>query len=71
MVIVSIHSKGDNWEVLDVGIRNINSLLTVGRGQRLGIVAGSGSANRFIVNDYKSTDADVVVVSLIGEEVES
>ena len=55
-------------EVLDVGIRNINSLLTVGRGQRLGIVAGSGVGKSVLLSMItKSTDADVVVVSLIGE----
>ena len=55
-------------EVLDVGIRNINSLLTVGRGQRLGIVAGSGVGKSILLSMItKSTDADVVVVSLIGE----
>ncbi len=55
-------------EVLDVGIRNINSLLTVGRGQRLGIIAGSGVGKSILLSMItKSTDADVVVVSLIGE----
>ena len=48
-------------EVLDVGIRNINSLLTVGRGQRLGIVAGSGVGKSVLLSMItKSTDADVV-----------
>ena len=55
-------------EVLDVGIRNINALLTVGRGQRVGIVAGSGVGKSVLLSMItKSTDADVVVVSLIGE----
>jgi len=55
-------------EVLDVGIRNINALLTLGRGQRVGIVAGSGVGKSVLLSMItKSTDADVVVVALIGE----
>jgi flagellum-specific ATP synthase len=55
-------------DVLDVGIRNINALLTLGRGQRVGIVAGSGVGKSVLLSMItKSTDADVVVVSLIGE----
>jgi flagellum-specific ATP synthase len=54
--------------VLDVGIRNINALLTLGRGQRVGIIAGSGVGKSVLLSMItKSTDADVVVVSLIGE----
>ena len=55
-------------DVLDVGIRNINALMTVGRGQRIGIVAGSGVGKSVLLSMItKSTDADVVVVALIGE----
>lgn len=55
-------------EILDVGIRNINALLTLGRGQRVGIIAGSGVGKSVLLSMItKSTDADVVVVSLIGE----
>ena len=55
-------------EVLDVGIRNINALLTLGRGQRVGRVAGSGVGKSVLLSMItKSTDADVVVVALIGE----
>ena len=55
-------------EVLDVGIRAINSLFTVGRGQRLGIIAGSGVGKSILLGMMtKFTDADVVVVALIGE----
>ena len=55
-------------EILDVGIRNINALLSLGRGQRVGIVAGSGVGKSILLSMItKSTDADVVVVSLIGE----
>ena len=59
-------------DVLDVGIRNINALLTVGRGQRIGIVAGSGVGKSVLLSMItKSTDADVVVVALIGKGEES
>ena len=55
-------------EVLDVGIRNINANLTIGRGQRIGIVAGSGVGKSVLLSMIsKSTDADVVVIALIGE----
>tara|TARA_B100002051_G_scaffold81799_2_gene78127 strand:- start:420 stop:1742 length:1323 start_codon:yes stop_codon:yes gene_type:complete len=55
-------------EPLDVGIRIINSLLTIGRGQRIGIVAGSGVGKSILLKMMsKYTDADVVVVGLIGE----
>lgn len=55
-------------KVIDVGIRNINALLTLGRGQRVGIIAGSGVGKSVLLSMItKSTDADVVVVSLIGE----
>ncbi len=55
-------------EVLDVGIRAINSLFTVGRGQRLGIIAGSGVGKSILLGMMtKFTEADVVVVALIGE----
>ena len=54
-------------EVLDVGIRNINANLTIGRGQRIGIVAGSGVGKSVLLSMIsKSTDADVVVIALIG-----
>tara|TARA_B100000902_G_scaffold399339_1_gene469700 strand:- start:1270 stop:2628 length:1359 start_codon:yes stop_codon:yes gene_type:complete len=55
-------------EVLDVGIRNINSLLTIGRGQRVGIIAGSGVGKSVLLSMItKSAEADVIVVALIGE----
>lgn len=55
-------------EPLDVGVRAINGLLTVGRGQRMGLFAGSGvgkSALLGMMTHY--TGADIVVVGLIGE----
>ena len=55
-------------EVLDVGIRNINATLTLGRGQRIGIIAGSGVGKSVLLSMIaKSTNADVVVIGLIGE----
>jgi flagellum-specific ATP synthase len=55
-------------EPLDVGIRVINSLLTVGKGQRLGIFAGSGVGKSVLLGMMtRFTKADVVVVGLIGE----
>lgn len=53
---------------LDVGIRAINSLLTVGKGQRLGIFAGSGVGKSVLLGMMtKFTQAHVVVVGLVGE----
>jgi flagellum-specific ATP synthase len=55
-------------EILDVGIRNINSLLTIGLGQRVGIMAGSGVGKSVLLSMItKSTTADVIVIALIGE----
>ncbi len=55
-------------EVLDVGIRNINATLTLGRGQRIGIIAGSGVGKSVLLSMIaKGTNADVVVIGLIGE----
>ncbi len=53
---------------LDVGVRAINSLLTVGRGQRLGLFAGTGVGKSTLLGMMtRYTRADVVVVGLIGE----
>ena len=53
---------------LDVGIRAINALLTVGRGQRLGLFAGSGVGKSVLIGMMaRYTEADVIVVGLIGE----
>ncbi|MDR0716132.1 MAG: flagellar protein export ATPase FliI [Azoarcus sp.] len=55
-------------EPLDVGIRAINSLLTVGRGQRLGLFAGSGVGKSVLIGMMaRYTGADLIVVGLIGE----
>jgi flagellum-specific ATP synthase len=55
-------------ETLDVGVRAINALITVGRGQRLGLMAGSGVGKSVLMGMMtKFTTADIVVVGLIGE----
>jgi flagellum-specific ATP synthase len=55
-------------DVLDVGVRAINALLTVGRGQRMGLFAGSGVGKSMLLGMMaRYTEADVVVVGLIGE----
>ncbi|CAG8998384.1 MAG: Flagellum-specific ATP synthase [Candidatus Celerinatantimonas neptuna] len=53
---------------LDVGVRAINSILTVGQGQRMGLFAGSGVGKSVLLGMMtRGTTADVVVVGLIGE----
>ena len=55
-------------EPLDVGVRAINGLLTLGRGQRVGIFAGSGVGKSTLLGMLaRFTRADVSVVALIGE----
>ncbi len=53
---------------LDVGIKAINGLLTLGRGQRVGLMAGTGVGKSVLLGMMtRYTDADVVVVGLVGE----
>jgi flagellum-specific ATP synthase len=55
-------------EPLDVGVRAINALLSVGRGQRLGLFAGSGVGKSVLLGMMtRYTNADITVVGLIGE----
>ncbi|HSY27405.1 MAG TPA: flagellar protein export ATPase FliI [Burkholderiaceae bacterium] len=55
-------------EILDVGVRAINSMLTVGRGQRMGLFSGSGVGKSVLLGMMaRYTSADVIVVGLIGE----
>ena len=55
-------------EPLDVGIRAINGLLTLGRGQRVGIFAGSGVGKSTLMGMMaRFTRSDVTVIALIGE----
>lgn len=53
---------------LDVGVRSINGLLTLGKGQRVGIMAGSGVGKSTLMGMMaRYTKADVNVIGLIGE----
>ncbi|MEO5735245.1 MAG: flagellar protein export ATPase FliI [Rubrivivax sp.] len=53
---------------LDTGVRAINALLTVGRGQRIGLFAGTGVGKSVLLGMMaRYTEADVIVVGLIGE----
>ena len=53
---------------LDVGVRAINALLPIGRGQRVGLFAGSGVGKSTLLGMMtRFTAADVIVVGLIGE----
>jgi flagellum-specific ATP synthase len=53
---------------LDTGVRAINALLTVGRGQRIGLFAGTGVGKSVLMGMMaRYTAADVIVVGLIGE----
>lgn len=55
-------------EHLDVGVKSINALLSVGRGQRMGLFAGSGVGKSVLLGMMtRFTEADVIVVGLIGE----
>ncbi|MBK9238280.1 MAG: flagellar protein export ATPase FliI [Rhodoferax sp.] len=55
-------------EPLDTGVRAINALLTVGRGQRIGLFSGSGVGKSVLLGMMaRYTKADVIVVGLIGE----
>lgn len=55
-------------QALDVGVRAINGLLTLGRGQRVGLFAGSGVGKSVLLGMMtRQTEADVIVVGLIGE----
>ena len=60
--------RGPINQVLDVGIKAINGMLTIGRGQRLGLIAGSGVGKSVLLGMMtRFTEADVVVIGLIGE----
>ena len=55
-------------DILDVGVRSINSLITLGKGQRVGIMAGSGVGKSTLMGMMaRYTKADVNVIALIGE----
>ncbi|MDX9707288.1 MAG: flagellar protein export ATPase FliI [Azospira sp.] len=61
-------SRAPISQTLDVGIRAINSLLTIGRGQRMGLFAGSGVGKSVLLGMMaRYTEAEIIVVGLIGE----
>ena len=60
--------RGPIKSILDVGVKAINSVLTVGQGQRIGLVAGSGVGKSILLGMLtRFTKADIVVIGLIGE----
>ena len=60
--------RGRVLEPMDVGVRAINGLLTLGQGQRVGIMAGSGVGKSVLLGMMvRAAAADVVVIGLIGE----
>jgi len=55
-------------EVMDVGVRSINAMHTIGKGQRIAIMAGSGVGKSVLMGMIaRHTVADVIVIALIGE----
>ena len=55
-------------EPLDVGVRAINSLLTIGRGQRIGLIAPSGVGKSVLLSMMtRFTNADITIIALVGE----
>ncbi len=73
--IIALHSENINPlerkiidEPIDLGVRSINGLMTCGKGQRIGIIAGSGVGKSVLLSMMaRNTDADVNVIALIGE----
>ncbi len=60
--------RGRVLKPMDVGVRAINGLLTIGQGQRVGIMAGSGVGKSVLLGMMvRAAEADVIVIGLIGE----
>ena len=60
--------RGRVVRAMDSGVRAINALLTIGEGQRVAIVAGSGVGKSVLMGQIlQGIDADIIVVGLIGE----
>lgn len=60
--------RGPITDVLDTGVKAINGMLTLGCGQRVGLIAGSGVGKSTLLGQMtRHTQADVVVIGLIGE----
>lgn len=55
-------------EILPLGVRAVDGLLTIGKGQRIGIFAGSGVGKSTLLGMFaRNTRADINVIALIGE----
>jgi flagellum-specific ATP synthase len=60
--------RGRVVRAMDTGVRAINALLTIGEGQRVAIVAGSGVGKSVLMGQIlQGIDADIIVIGLIGE----
>jgi flagellum-specific ATP synthase len=60
--------RGPIHDILDVGVKAINGMLTLGCGQRIGLIAGSGVGKSVLLGMLtRYAQADVVVIGLIGE----
>jgi flagellum-specific ATP synthase len=60
--------RGAITDILDTGIKAINGCFAFGKGQRMGLIAGSGVGKSVLLGMLtRNTDADVVVIGLIGE----
>ena len=63
--------RGKVKDILDTGVKAINSALTFGEGQRVGLIAGSGVGKSVLLGMLaRNTNADVVIIGLIGERGE-
>ena len=61
-------SRASIDDVFDVGVRSVNALITLGRGQRVGLFAGSGVGKSALLGMMtQHSEADVTVIGLIGE----
>jgi flagellum-specific ATP synthase len=60
--------RGIIREVMDVGVRAINAMVTLGKGQRIAVMAGSGVGKSVLMGMMaRNTAADVSIIALIGE----
>ena len=55
-------------EVLPLGVKAVDGMITIGKGQRIGIFAGSGVGKSTLMGMFaRNTKADINVIALIGE----
>ncbi|MFQ3666262.1 MAG: FliI/YscN family ATPase [Sphingomonadaceae bacterium] len=60
--------RAEVTEAVPTGVRAIDSLLTLGRGQRIGLIAGTGVGKSSLMRDLaRGAEADITIVALIGE----